>query len=89
MIISQNIFGHSSEKKCKTKTDDFSNVLTSSKRRHIKLESARRNEFNNSICQNFRESKNFHHYSRFIHKGPSRTGRVIRTIRNLLKKPVS
>ena len=33
-------------------------------------------------------SKNIHHYSRFTDKGPSIAERVIRTIRNLLKKPV-
>ena len=32
--------------------------------------------------------KNVHHYSRFTDKGPSIAERVIRTIRNLLKKPV-
>ena len=31
---------------------------------------------------------NVHHYSRFTDKGPSIAERVIRTIRNLLKKPV-
>ena len=34
------------------------------------------------------KSKNIHHYSRFTDKGPSIAERVIRTIRNLLKKPV-
>ena len=33
-------------------------------------------------------SKNIHHYSRFTDKGPSIAERVIRTVRNLLKKPV-
>ena len=32
--------------------------------------------------------KNIHHYSRFTDKGPSIAERVIRSIRNLLKKPV-
>ena len=35
------------------------------------------------------KSKNIQHYSRFTDKGPSIAERVIRTIRNLLKKPVS
>ena len=35
------------------------------------------------------KSKNIHHYSRFTDKGPSIAERVIRTVRNLLKKPVS
>ena len=34
------------------------------------------------------KSKKIHHYSRYIDKGPSIAERVIRTIRNLLKKPV-
>ena len=33
-------------------------------------------------------SKNIQHYSRYTDKGPSIAERVIRTIRNLLKKPV-
>ena len=33
-------------------------------------------------------SKNIHHYSRFTDKGSSIAERVIRTVRNLLKKPV-
>ena len=34
------------------------------------------------------KAKNIHHYSRFKDEGPSMAERVIRTIRNLLKKPV-
>ena len=34
------------------------------------------------------KSKNIQHYSRFTDKGPSIVERVIRTVRNLLKKPV-
>ena len=34
------------------------------------------------------KGKNFHHYSRFTDKGRSIAERVIRTVRNLLKKPV-
>ena len=34
------------------------------------------------------ETKNIQHYSRFTDKGPSIAERVIRTVRNLLKKPV-
>ena len=34
------------------------------------------------------KSKNIHHYSRFTDKGPSIAERVIRTVRNLLKKPI-
>ena len=53
----------------------------------MKLESDRGAEFYNSIFQNFK-NKNIHHYSRFTDKGPSIAERVIRNIRNLLKKPV-
>ena len=38
--------------------------------------------------QVFLKSKNIQHYSRFTDKGPSIAERVIRTIRNLLKKPI-
>ena len=34
------------------------------------------------------KSKNIHHYSRYTDKGSSIAERVIRTVRNLLKKPV-
>ena len=71
-----------------TITYEFSNILTTSKRKPIKLESDRGAEFYNSIFQNFLKSKNIQHYSRFTDKGPSIAERVIRTVRNLLKKPV-
>ena len=69
-------------------TNEFSNIITTSKRKPIKLESDRGSEFYNSIFQNFLKSKNIQHYSRHTDKGPSIAERVIRTIRNLLKKPV-
>ena len=71
-----------------TITNEFSNIITISKRKPLKLESDRGTEFYNSIFQNFLKSKNIHHYSRFTDKGPSVAERVIRTKRNLLKKPV-
>ena len=71
-----------------TITNEFSNILTNSKRKPLKIESDRGTEFYNSIFQNFLKSKNIQHYSRFTDKGPSIAERVIRTIRNLLKKPV-
>ena len=71
-----------------TITNDFSNILTTSKRKPLKIESDRGSEFYNSIFQDFLKSKNIHHYSRFTDKGPSIAERVIRTVRNLLKKPV-
>ena len=46
----------------KTKTDDFSNNLTTLKRKILKLESDRGLEFFNSIFQNFLKTKNIHHY---------------------------
>ena len=71
-----------------TITNEFSNILTTSKRKPNKLESDRGSEFYNSIFQNLLKSKNIHHYSRFTDKGPSIVERVIRTVRNLLKQPV-
>ena len=68
-----------------TITNEFSNILTKSKRKPLKLELDRGSEFYNSIFQNFLKGKNIHHYSRFTDKGPSIAERVIRTIRNLLK----
>ena len=71
-----------------TITNEFSNILSTSKRKPTKIESDRGSEFYNSIFQNFLKSKNIQNYSRYTDKGPSIAERVIRTIRNLLKKPV-
>ena len=71
-----------------TITNEFSNISSTSKRKPIKIESDRGSEFYNSIFQNFLKSKNIQHYSRYTDKGPSIAERVIRTVRNLLKKPV-
>ena len=71
-----------------TITNEFSNILTTSKRKPLKIESDRGSEFYNSFFQNFLKSKSIHHYSRYTDKGPSIAERVIRTVRNLLKKPV-
>ena len=71
-----------------TITDEFSNIITTSKRKLLKIESDRGTEFYNSILQNFLKSKSIHHYSRYTDKGPSIAERVIRSIRNLLKKPI-
>ena len=67
---------------------EFSNILTKSKRKPLKIESDRGTEFYNSIFQNFLTSKNIQHYSIYTDKGPSIAERVIRTVRSLLKKPV-
>ena len=64
------------------------NFLTQSKRNPLKIESDRGTEFYNSIFQNFLRIKNIRHFSRFTDKGPSIAERGIRTLRNLLKKPV-
>ena len=72
----------------KTLRKEFSNILTTSKRKALKIESDGETEFYNSTFQNFLKPKDIHHYSRFTDKDPSKAERVIRTIRNLLKKPV-
>ena len=69
-----------------TITNDFSNILMTSKRKALKLESDRGAEFYNSIFQNFLKVKKIQHHSCFTDKGPSIAQRVIRTIRNLVKR---
>ena len=64
------------------------NILTTSKRSPVKLESDRGAEFYNSIFQNFLQSKNIQRYSRFTDESPSIAKRVFRFKRNLLKKPI-
>ena len=71
-----------------TITNEFSNILKTSKRKPLKIESDRGTEFYNSIFQNFLKTKKIQHYSRYTDKGPSIAERVIRTVRNLLKKPI-
>ena len=71
-----------------TITNEFSNIITISKRSPLKIESDRGKEWYNSIFQNFLKSKNNHHYSGYTDKGPSIAERVIKTVRSLLKKPV-
>ena len=71
-----------------TITQEFSNILTTSKRSPLKLESDRGAEFYNNIFHNFIKTKNIQHYSRFTDKCPSIAERVIRTIRSLIEKPV-
>ena len=76
------------KKNNQTITNEFSNSLTTSKRKPLKMKSNRGTEFYNNIFQSFLKLKNIHHYSRFTDKGPSIAERVIRTIRNLLKKQI-
>ena len=71
-----------------TITNESSNILTTSNRKPLKIESDRGSEFFNSIFQNFLKLKNIHHYSRFTDEGPSIAEQVIRTILDLIKKPV-
>ena len=52
------------------------------------IESDAGTELYNSIFQNFLKSENMQHYSRYTDKGPFIAERVIRTIRNSLKKPI-
>ena len=81
--------GHTTKNKySQSITNEFSNILTTSKRKPLKLESDRESEFYNSIFQNFLKSKSIHHYSRYTDEGPSIAERVIKTVRSLLKKPV-
>ena len=75
-------------KNSQTITNEFSNILKTSKRRFLKIESDRGSEWYNSIFHKFLKVKNIHHYSRFTDGGPSIVERVIRSIRNLMKKPV-
>ena len=72
----------------RTITNEFSNNLTKSKRKPLKLESDRGGEFYNSVFQNFLKSKNIQHYSTFTDKGPSLAERVNKTLPYLLKKPI-
>ena len=71
-----------------TITNEFLNILPRSKRKPLKLESDRGTEFYNNIFQNLLKTKKIQHYSQFRDKGPSMAERVIRTIKNSLRKPV-
>ena len=73
-------------KNSQTITNEFSNILSKSKRKPLKIESDRGSEFYNGIFQNFQKFKNIHHSSRVTYKGSSIAERVIRTSRNLLRK---
>ena len=75
-------------KNCQTIRKEFSNIIIISKRSPLKLESDREGEWYNSIFPNFLKSKKIQHFSRFTDKGPSVCERVIKTVRNLVKKPV-
>ena len=68
-----------------TITNEFSNILTTSKRKPLKIESDRGKEWYNSIFRNFLKNKNIQYYSQITDKGPSIAERVIRTLRILIK----
>ena len=68
--------------------DEFSMIITKSKRKPNIIETDRGKEFYNNIFKNYLKQNNIHHYSRFTDKGPSIAERFNKTIRNLLKKPV-
>ena len=70
-----------------TVTNEFSNILTKSKRSPpLKLESERGSKRYNSNFQNFMKAKNIQPYPQFTDKGPSIAQRVIRGLRNLFKE---
>ena len=71
-----------------TITQEFSNILTTSKRSPLKIESDRGAEFCNNVFQKNLKNENIHVYSRFKDKGPLIAEKVIRTKRNFLEKPV-
>ena len=66
----------------------ISNILNKSKRSPLKRKSDRGAEIYDSIFENFLKGKNVQHFSRFTDERPPIAERVIRTIRNLIKKPV-
>ena len=67
-------------------TQEFSKILTTSKRKPLKIESDRGTKIYNSSFQNFLKAKNKHHYSPFTDKSPSIAERAKRNSRNFLKK---
>ena len=71
-----------------TITNEFANIFTTSERSPLKIESDRVAELYNSIFRSFSKSKSIQHYSRYTDKRPTIAERVIRTVRNLLKKTV-
>ena len=61
-----------------TITQEFSKILTTSKRNPLKIESDGGTEFYNNEFQNFLKTKKIQHISRFTDKGPSLVERFIR-----------
>ena len=76
------------KKNSQTIRNEFSKILTKSKRRSIKLESDRGKEWYISVFKNVLRFKNIQPSSRFTDKGTSIADQVINTIPNLFKKPL-
>ena len=75
-------------KNSETITNEFSNIIKSSKRKPNMIETDRGKEFYNNTFKNFLKLNNIHHYSRYTSKGAVFVEIFNRTLRNLLKKPV-
>ena len=71
-----------------TITQEFSSILTKSKRKPLIIESDRGGEWYISFFSTSGKVKKIHQFSRFTDKGPSVVKWVIRTERNFSKKPV-
>ena len=76
-------------KNAQTIKDSFENILISAKRKPNLIESDRGKEFNNNIFQDFLNKNHIKLYSRNSSYGAVFAERINRTIRDLLKKPVS
>ena len=68
--------------------DAFGEILTESKRKPKLIETDDGKEFANKIFESYLKSQNIKRSSRYTSKGAVFAERFIRTIRNLLKKPV-
>ena len=75
-------------KNSETITNEFENIIKSSKRQPNMIETDRGKEFYNNIFKNFLKLNNIHHYSRYTSRGAVFVEIFNRTLRNLLKKPV-
>ena len=80
--------GKSLSKNAQTMKDYFENILITSKRRPILIETDRGKEFCNIIFQNFLNNNNIQNYSRNTSFGSVFAERFNHSIRDLLKNPV-
>ena len=71
-----------------SKTDAFSQIIKTSKRKPNLLETDDGREYVNKIFNEFLNNNNIKRYSRFTDKGAVSAEQFNRTIRNLIKKPV-